>query len=125
MEQDLANLIQSYEQVITCSRRLYNDSSLKDWAIQKSLIAQSDIVEAIEKLKEKGIDFRSEESKKQVIKEGSEVTVLVNHMDGMKGSKAIVKAYSLPAMTSDIEMMDGMKMKNHKWLTNDEVELSK
>ena len=44
-------------------------------------------------------------------------------MDGMKGSTAIIKSYSLPANISDITMKDGMKMNNHKWLTNDEVKL--
>lgn len=60
---------------------------------------------------------------KKVIKEGSSVEVLVNHMDGMKGGTATVKSYSIPAMLSDITMKDGMKMQNHKWLTNDEVKL--
>lgn len=39
----------------------------------------------------------------------------------MKGSTATIKSYSLPANLSDITMKDGMKMNNHKWLTNDEV----
>jgi hypothetical protein len=69
------------------------------------------------------IDYNSTDAKAKVIKEGSEVEVLVNHMDGMKGSKAIVKSYSIPAMLSDITMKDGMKMLNHKWVTNDEVKL--
>lgn len=44
-------------------------------------------------------------------------------MDGMKGGTATIKSYSLPANISDITMKDGMKMNNHKWLTNDEVKL--
>ena len=69
------------------------------------------------------IDYDGADAKKKVIKEGSEVEVLVNHMDGMKGGTATVKSYSMPAMLSDITMKDGMKMNNHKWLINDEVKL--
>ena len=69
------------------------------------------------------IDYDKDEAKSKVIKEGSNVEVLVNHMDGMKGGTATVKSYSLPAMLSDVVMKDGMKMPNHKWLTNDEVKL--
>lgn len=113
-----------YNQIVELARRLYNDPDLKDWAVQKSLKAQGDFTETNEKLKEFfSIDFTSDTAKKSIIKEGSEVEVLVDHMDGMKGSKAIVKSYSIPAMLSDITMKDGMKMNNHKWLTNDEVKL--
>lgn len=113
-----------YNQITELARRLYNDPDLKDWAVQKSLDAQNDFTETNEKLKKFfSIDFTSDTAKKSVIKEGSEVEVLVDHMDGMKGSKAIVKSYSIPAMLSDITMKDGMKMNSHKWLTNDEVKL--
>lgn len=123
-KQQLADLMHGYNQIAELSRRLYNDSDLKDWAVQKSLDAQSNFNETNEKLKKFfGIDFNSDTAKKSIIKEGSQVEVLVNHMDGMKGSKAIVKSYSIPAMLSDITMKDGMEMPNHKWLTNDEVKL--
>ena len=123
-KQKLANLIQAYENVIRSARILYVDEDLKDWAIQQSLKQDSNMKDVESKLKDKfKIDYRSESSKKQVIKEGSSVEVLVDHMDGMKGSNAIIKSYSLPANLSDITMKDGMKMNNHKWMTNDEVKL--
>jgi hypothetical protein len=123
-KQNLANLMHGYNQIIELARRVYNDPDLKDWAVQKSLEAEGNFTETNEKLKEFfSIDFTSDTAKKSIIKEGSEVEVLVDHMDGMKGSKAIVKSYSIPAMLSDITMKDGMKMNSHKWLTNDEVKL--
>ena len=123
-KQKLANLIQSYQQVVKCAQSLYDDIDLKDWAIDLSLEAQNDIKEVKKKLKDKfSIDYDTDTAKSKVIKEGSSVEVLVDHMDGMKGSTAIIKSYSLPANISDITMKDGMKMNNHKWLTNDEVKL--
>jgi len=123
-KQKLANLIQCYDQVIAAARSMYDDSDLKDWAINHSNDAQSKQNDVIKKLNEKfSIDYTSSSAKDKIIKEGSEVEVLVDHMDGMKGSKAIVKSYSIPAMLSDITMKDGMKMNDHKWLTNDEVKL--
>lgn len=123
-KQKLANLIQAYDQVIACARKMYDDSDLKDWAIGHSNDAQSKQNDVIKKLNEKfSIEYNSSSAKENIIKEGSKVEVLVKHMDGMKGSEAIVKSYSLPAMMSDITMKDGMKMPDHKWLTNDEVKL--
>lgn len=123
-KQRLANLIQAYEQVVATARSLYNDDSLESWAIDYSKDAQNKIKEVKKKLKDTfSIDYDDDDAKKKVIKEGSEVEVLVNHMDGMKGGTATIKSYSLPANISDITMKDGMKMKDHKWLTNDEVKL--
>ena len=123
-KQKLANLIQSYQQVVKCAQSLYDDTDFKDWAVNLSLKAQDDIKEVKKKLKDKfSIDYDTDTAKSKVIKEGSLVEVLVDHMDGMKGSTAIIKSYSLPANISDITMKDGMKMNNHKWLTNDEVKL--
>ena len=123
-KQKLANLIQSYQQVVKCAQSLYDDTDFKDWAVNLSLKAQYDIKEVKKKLKDKfSIDYDTDTAKSKVIKEGSSVEVLVDHMDGMKGSTAIIKSYSLPANLSDITMKDGMKMNNHKWLTNDEVKL--
>lgn len=123
-KQQLANLIQCYEQVVIAARKLYDDTDLKDWAMNYSIDAQNKVTEVKQKLKDTfSIDYDSTDAKKKVIKEGSEVEVLVNHMDGMKGSTATIKSYSLPANISDITMKDGMKMNNHKWLTNDEVKL--
>lgn len=123
-KQKLANLIQSYDQVVKSAQALYDDEALKQWAIDRSLEAQSNRVDAKKKLKDNfSIDYDKDDAKSKVIKEGSNVEVLVNHMDGMKGGTATVKSYSLPAMLSDVVMKDGMKMPNHKWLTNDEVKL--
>lgn len=123
-KQRLANLIQSYEQVREAARSLYDDDALKSWAIDYSNDAQAKMKEVKQKLKDTfSIDYDSDDAKKKVIKEGSSVEVLVSHMDGMKGSTATIKSYSLPANISDITMKDGMKMNGHKWLTNDEVKL--
>lgn len=123
-KQRLANLIQSYEQAVKAAQSLYDDDDLKLWAIDHSLFCQSKITEVKKKLKDTfSIDYDTETAKTKVIKEGSSVEVLVNHMDGMKGGTAIIKSYSLPANISDITMKDGMKMNGHKWLTNDEVKL--
>ena len=122
--QKLANLIQSYDQVVKSLRDLYNDAYFKDWAVDNSLDTQSLITVAKKKLKDNfQIEYDSVAAKSKIIKEGSVVEILVNHMDGMKSGSAVVKSYSSPAMISDITMKDGMKMPNHKWLTNDEVKL--
>lgn len=122
-KQRLANLIQCLEQTVKISQSLYGDDDVKMWAANLSLIFKDKIADAKQKLNDTfGIDYHSTDAKKQIIKEGSKVKVLVNHMEGMKDSMAIVKDYSIPAMLSDISMED-MEMNNHKWLTNDEVKL--
>lgn len=123
-KQVLANLIQANEAIIIIARSGYSDADLGDWLITQSLDAKNRQTEIKKKLKDNfGINYDDDTAKTKVIKEGSEVEVLVNHMDGMKGSKAVVKSYSLPAMMSDMTTKDGMKMPNHKWVTNDEVKL--
>jgi hypothetical protein len=123
-KQKLANLIQGFDQVVKSAQSLYDDEALKQWAVDQSLAAQSKRDEVKKKMKDTfSIDYDKDEAKSKVIKEGSIVEVLVNHMDGMKGGTATIKSYSLPANISDITMKDGMKMKDHKWLTNDEVKL--
>lgn len=124
-KQQLADLIQSYEQVVRVARQLYDDPLFKDWAqLEHSLPAQEKITDVKKKLKDTfSVDYDAADAPKKVIKEGSNVEVLVNHMDGMKGGSATVKSYSIPAMLSDVVMKDRMKMPNHKWLTNDEVKL--
>lgn len=122
-KQVLANLIQANNAIIIIARSGYDDEELEGWLMAQSLDAQNRQTEIKKKLKDTfGIDYDAADAKKKIVKEGSEVEVLVNHMDGMKGSKATVKSYSIPAMLSDIKM-DGMDMNNHKWLTNDEVKL--
>ena len=123
-KQVLANLIQANDAIVVISRSGYDDEELKAWMTYQSLDAQKRITEIKKKMKDTfSIDYDADSAKSKVIKEGSSVEVLVNHMDGMKGGTATVKSYSIPAMLSDITMKDGMKMPNHKWLTNDEVKL--
>lgn len=123
-KQVLANLIQANDAIVIIARSGYDDEEFKSWLTTQSLDAQSRQTEIKKKLKDTfGIDYDAVDAKSKVIKEGSKVEVLVNHMDGMKGGDATVKSYSIPAMLSDIVMKDGMKMPNHKWLTNDEVKL--
>ena len=124
-KQQIANLIQAYEQVIAIARQMYEDDTLKEWALSNhSLPAAEKITDAKKKLNDDfSIDYDAMDAHKKVIKDPSEVNVLVNHMDGMKGGTATIKRYSLPAMLSDVIMKDGMKMPTHKWMTNNEVKL--
>jgi hypothetical protein len=123
-KQKLANLIQCYEQTVKSAQSLYDDDELKQWATDHSLLCQDKIKEVKKKLKDTfSIDYDATDASSKVIKEGSIVEVLADHMDDMKGSTATIKSYSLPANITDITMKDGMKMPNHKWLTNDEVKL--
>lgn len=123
-KQKLANLIQAYGCVIDAAKSLKTDASLSDWADRRISHAEELQKFAKNQLRVSfGIDYDGKESATQLIKEGSQVKVLVNHMDGMKGGKAVIKSYSLPAMLSDITMRDGMVMDDHKWLINDEVKL--
>lgn len=73
-KQRLANLIQSYEQVVKAAQSFYDDDDLKSWAIDHSLNAQEKVKEVKKKLKDTfSIDYDSADAKKKVIKEGSEV----------------------------------------------------
>lgn len=123
-KQVLANMIQANEAIVAICRSGYDDESMKNWLITESNAAQARIKEIKKKLKETfSIDYDSDSAKTSIVKEGSKVEVMVDHMKGMKGGTAVVKSYSIPAMLSDITMSDGMKMNGHKWLTNDEVKL--
>jgi predicted RNA-binding protein with EMAP domain len=123
-KQVLANLIQANEIIVTISRSGYGDTELEEFFVAEALAAQERVQEIKEKLNEVfGIDYDSPDAKNNIIKEGNEVEVLVDHMEGMKGGTAVINGYSLPANVSDITMTDGMKMNEHKWLTNDEVKL--
>ena len=117
-------MIQANEAIVAICRSGYDDESMKNWLITESNAAQARIKEIKKKLKETfSIDYDSDSAKTSIVKEGSKVEVMVDHMKGMKGGTAVVKSYSIPAMLSDITMSDGMKMNGHKWLTNDEVKL--
>ncbi len=123
-KQILANIIQANEVLIEIARQDYSDKDLIDYFIEQSLNAQDAIDSAKKQMKELfSIDYDSKKAQTEIIKEGSEIVVMVDHMHGMKNGIAKIKSYSLPAMLSDITMSDGMKMNNHKWLTNNEVKL--
>jgi len=122
-KQNLANIIQSNECIIKICRDNYKGKS-KDFFREISNMANNIIIKAKIELKDTfDIDYDSLKSKNEIIKQGSEIIINVNHMDGMKNSTGIVKDYSISAMLCDITMKDGMKMKDHKWVTNDEVTL--
>ena len=77
-KQRLANLIQSYEQAVKAAQSLYDDDGLKNWAIGHSLDCQEKIKQVKQKLKDTfSIDYDATDAKKKVIKEGSEVEVLL------------------------------------------------
>ncbi len=123
-KQKLANLIQSEEATLRASRAMYDDEDVKAWAVKQSEATIERLKEQKKKLKDTfDVDYDADDAKTKVVKEGSKVKVLVDHMKGMKDGTATVKSYAQPAMLSDIVMKDGMDMKDHKWLTNDEVEL--
>ena len=122
-KQVLANLIQANEQIIRIARKGYSDPDLKKWFVDQSIKATDQVKDAKKQLQDFfQIDYDTAEN--DLIKEGSIVEVLVEHMEGMKGGTAEVKSYDMPAMLSDVTMKNGMVMKNHKWLTNDEVKLT-
>jgi hypothetical protein len=123
-KQQIANLIQAEEATLRASRAMYNDPDMKGWALNQSEATLGRIKEQKKKLKEVfELDYDATDANTKVVKEGSKVKVLVDHMKGMKGGTATVKSYAQPAMLSDVVMKDGMKMNGHKWLINDEVEL--
>lgn len=125
MEQLLANFIQNLQQCLAAVRSLYDDESLVDWATAQAAMCEQMITDSLANFNEvTGIDYDSPEASALVIKEGSTVTVLADHMPGMAGATAVVAGYSLPAMVSDIVMADGTEMPDHRWLTNDEVEVA-
>lgn len=126
-KQVLANLIQMNEQMIKMLRKGYGDKNLKFVLAQQTLGTENRIRSLKKLLKENfDINYDSTKAKSEIIKEGSSVMINSNHTDKMKGSKATVISYSEPAFIADV-MMDHLedkeKMKNHKWLTNSEVEL--
>jgi hypothetical protein len=124
-KQKLANLIQCYEQAVSIAKSLSNDGSMIFIAFDVITSAQIMATTIKRSLQQNfALDYDGSDAPMEVIKEGSTVEVLVNHMPGMKGGTATIKSYSLPANLSDITMPDGMMMNNHKWLTNDEVKLT-
>lgn len=122
--QDLANHIQAIECAMRSAELISKDETLGPWARTQ--------LEALKKLRlfsvnqlrlTAGIDYDKPDAAQKIIKEGSQITVLANHMDGMKGGKGVVTSYAQPAMLSDIVMPDGMAMDAHKWIINDESKL--
>lgn len=55
------------------------------------------------------------------LKEGDRATMSAEHMPGMKGAEAtIVEVTTQPVYMVDVDA-DGMMMKNHKWVVEDEM----
>ena len=53
---------------------------------------------------------------------GTEVTLAADHMTGMKGAEATISGISEETVSMvDVTTADGMTMKNHKWVVEDEV----
>lgn len=56
------------------------------------------------------------------LKDGTPVTIEADHMEGMKGAKGTV-AYSTDETVYIVDYeADGMTMKNHKWVTESEIQ---
>lgn len=56
------------------------------------------------------------------LKPGSEVTLEADHMKGMKGAKATIdSAEKTTVYMVDYTPTGGKKVKNHKWVTEDEL----
>lgn len=121
MEQFLANLIQTLNQALIILQASYDFEELKPWAVEQTLTLESLLTAAQEQFATlTGVEYDSAEAAALVVKEDSTVTVMVDHMTGMMGTTATVISYSLPAMLANVQMDGG---DNHKWLTNDEVQL--
>ena len=58
----------------------------------------------------------------QRLADGAPVTILADHMAGMKGAKGDI-AYSTDETVYMVDYQaDGMTMKNHKWVVESEIE---
>ena len=58
----------------------------------------------------------------QRLADGTPVTILADHMAGMKGAKGDI-AYSTDETVYMVDyQVDGMTMKNHKWVVESEIE---
>ncbi|UQG59559.1 YdhK family protein [Marinobacter sp. M3C] len=57
------------------------------------------------------------------LEEGTEVTVLANHMKGMEGAKAEIESAKQTTvyMINYLSTTDGNRVKNHKWVVEDEL----
>lgn len=54
--------------------------------------------------------------------DGTEVTLLAEHMEGMEGVKAIIASSTDETVYMVDYETDGMKMTNHKWVVESEIE---
>lgn len=62
---------------------------------------------------------------KPPLKSGTEVTLNVDHMPGMKGAKATIDSSTNQTVYMVDYEMDGMEMVNHKWVVEDEAQPAK
>lgn len=57
--------------------------------------------------------------------DGTEVTVEADHMPGMKGAKGVVESSTTETVYMVDYTVDGMTMKNHKWVVESEMTAAK
>jgi hypothetical protein len=58
----------------------------------------------------------------QRLADGTEVTLLAEHMKGMKGAKATIASSTDQTVYMVDYEADGMKMTNHKWVVESEIQ---
>lgn len=156
-EQIFATTIETIDSAINRILMTYGTTT-EIGSIQRAILAVTELQATRQALKQHlidkfNIDYDSETAATQIIKRGSKVRVLVDHMPGMKGTEALVLSYSAPALMANVSMpmppdtmptdtstpsdttggMEGMSLsmrpstkdagREHKWLTDDEVEL--
>lgn len=153
-EQIFATTIETIDSAINRILMTYG-ATTEIGSIQRAILAVTELQATRQSLKQHlidkfNIDYDSETAAGLIIKRGSKVRVLVDHMPGMKGSEALVLSYSAPALMANVAMpmasmtepapasepdggMEGMSTgvrpstkdvgREHKWLTDDEVEL--
>ncbi|MGG1689363.1 YdhK family protein [Heyndrickxia ginsengihumi] len=91
-----------------------------------SIDAKSDSTMNMENMEHSGsgeVPARLKEEKNPTYQVGSKVTLKAGHMEGMIGAKATIKgAYATTAYIVNYRpTTGGAKVKNHRWVTEDEV----
>lgn len=63
-----------------------------------------------------------EDAGDELLADGTEVTLLAEHMEGMEGVKAIIASSTDETVYMVDYETDGMKMTNHKWVVESEIQ---
>lgn len=63
-----------------------------------------------------------EDARDERLADGSEVTLLAEHMDGMQGAPATIASSTDETVYMVDYESDGMKMTNHKWVVESEIQ---